>query len=105
MIDNKIFNLTTKKSKTNLENFLRPQWTWKTFTFIILVIILLTVVSIDLKINFISLFSNSLNYFGDIFSRMLPPDFSDFNSLVFSMIETIELQYLEHLLQLFYLFP
>ncbi len=91
MSDNKIFNLTTKKSKNNLENFLRPQWTWKTFIFIILVIILLTVVSIDLKINFISLFSNSLNYFGDIFSRMLPPDFSDFNSLVFSMIETIEI--------------
>ena len=91
MSDNKTFNLTKKKSGTDLENFLRPQWTWKTFVFIISVIILLTVVSIDLEIDFISIFSNSLNYFGDIFERMLPPDFSDFNSLVFSMIETIEI--------------
>ena len=91
MKNNKVFNLTTKKSKTNLENFLRPQWSWKSLIFIISIILLLILVSIDLNINFISLFSNSFNYFGDIFSRMLPPDFSDFNSLIFSMIETIEI--------------
>ena len=91
MRDNKIFNLTTKKSKTNLENFLRPQWTWKTFIFIISVIVLLTVVSIDLKINFINLFFNSSKYFADILGRMIPPDFSNFESLFFSMLETIEI--------------
>ena len=86
-----IVNLTLTKSKTDLEKYLRPQWSWKTIIFIFSTILLLTIVSIDLEINFISLFSNSLTYFGDIFSRMLPPDFSDFNSLFFSMIETIEI--------------
>ena len=56
MSDNKTFNLTKKKSRTDLENFLRPQWTWKTFVFIISVTILLAAVSIDLEINFISIF-------------------------------------------------
>ena len=85
MSDNKIINLTTNENKADLEKYLRPQWSWKTFIFIISLFLLLTLVSIDLKINFITLFSNSLEYFGDIFSRMLPPDFSDFNSLVFSI--------------------
>jgi phosphonate transport system permease protein len=91
MSEHKIINLTTNKNKSDLEKYLRPQWSWKTFVFIISTISLLTLVSIDLEINFISLFSNSLNYFGDILSRMLPPDFTDFNSLVFSMLETIEI--------------
>jgi phosphonate transport system permease protein len=91
MSSNKIINLNTNKDKSNLKKYLRPQWSWKTLIFIISIILLLTLVSIDLEINFLSLFSNSLNYFGDILSRMLPPDFSDFNLLVFSMIETIEI--------------
>ncbi len=91
MSENKIINLNKKKSKSEFEKYLKPQWSWRTFTFISATALILTLVSIDLQINFISLFSNSLNYFGDIFSRMLPPDFSDFNSLVFSMIETIEI--------------
>ena len=82
MSEDKIINLTTNKKKTELEEYIRPQWSWKTFVFIISIILLLTLVTIDLKINFISLFSNSLNYFTDIFSRMLPPDFSNFNSLI-----------------------
>ena len=91
MSDNKIVSLNSNKNKTNYEKYLRPQWSWKTFVFIVLTILMLTLVSIDLEINFITLFSNSFNYFGDILSRMLPPDFSDFNSLIFSMIETIEI--------------
>ena len=91
MSDKKIINFTVNKNKTELEKYLRPQWSKKTYIFIIITILLLTLVTIDLEINFISLFSNSLNYFGDIFSRMFPPDFSNFNSLVFSMIETIEI--------------
>ena len=91
MNNNKIVSLNSNKNKSDLEKYLRPQWSWKTFIFIILTILLLILVSIDLEINFISLFSNSLNYFGDIITRMLPPDFSDFNTLVISMIETIEI--------------
>ena len=62
-------------------------------------------VSIDLEISYISLFSNSLSYFGDIFSRMLPPDFSDFSSLVFSMIETIEIAILGTFIAIFLSIP
>ena len=91
MSNNKIVNLTANKNKADLEIYIRPQWSWKTLIFIIFTILLLILVSIDLEINFISLFSNSLNYFADIISRMLPPDFSDFKSLIFSMIETIEI--------------
>ena len=89
--NNKIIRLTSSKEKTDLEKYLRPQWSWKTFLFIISTILLLTLVSIDLEINFINLFSNSINYFTDILSRMLPPDFSNFKSLIYSMIETIEI--------------
>ena len=91
MIHKKIFNITRINHRENLEKLIRPQWSWKTFIFIISTILLLTVVIIDLEINFINLFSNSFKYFVDIFSRMLPPDFSNFNLLVYSMIETIEI--------------
>ena len=91
MNDNKVINLKKDKNKSELEKYLKPQWTWKTFVFIISIILLLTLISIDLNINFIDLFSNSFNYFTDIFSRMLPPDFSNFNLILFSMFETIEI--------------
>ena len=49
---------------------------------------------IDLEINFIKLFSDSSKYFGDILSRMLPPDFSNFKNLSYAMLETIEIAFL-----------
>ena len=73
------------------EKYLRSQWSWRTFVFITSGILLLTLIIIDLEINFINLFIDSIKYFSDIFSRMLPPDFSNFNELIFSMIETIEI--------------
>ncbi len=91
MNNSKIISLNKKKTTSDLKKYLRAQWTWRSFLTIGLTISILTIVSIDLEINYISLFSNSLNYFGDIFSRMLPPDFSEFKLLVFSMIETIEI--------------
>jgi phosphonate transport system permease protein len=91
MSDNNIVNLSVNNDKEKLEKYLRPQWSWKTIVFIISTILLLTLVSIDLEINFINLFSDSFKYFTDILSRMLPPDFSNFSSLIYSMIETIEI--------------
>ena len=91
MNDKDIIKLTENSQKENLEKYLRPQWSWKTITFIISAFILLTVVTIDLEINFINLFTDFFKYFADILSRMLPPDFSNFNDLVYSMIETIEI--------------
>ena len=91
MTKNKIVNLKKIKTETDFEKYVRPQWSWKTLIFICFTFLLLFFVCIDLEINFLTLFSNSFNYFGDIFSRMLPPDFSDLKKLVFSMIETIEI--------------
>jgi len=51
-------------------------------------------VVVDLEINFIKLFSDSTKYFGDILNRMLPPDFSNFSSLIYAMFETIEIAFL-----------
>ena len=79
------------KDYKKFEKYLRPQWSWKTFVLINSIILLLIIVSIDLEINFFNLFENSLKYFSDIFSRMLPPDFSNFTELTLSMIETIEI--------------
>ena len=75
----------------HLEKHLRPQWTWKTHALIVITIASLALITIDLKINFIKLFSNSSKYFADILGRMIPPDFSNFESLFFSMLETIEI--------------
>jgi len=75
----------------HLEKYLRPQWTWKTHALIVVTIATLALITIDLKINFINLFSNSSKYFADILGRMIPPDFSNFESLFFSMLETIEI--------------
>jgi phosphonate transport system permease protein len=75
----------------HLVKHLRPQWTWKTHALIVVTIATLALITIDLKINFIKLFSNSSKYFADILGRMIPPDFSNFESLFFSMLETIEI--------------
>ena len=48
----------------------------------------------DLEIDFIKLVSDSSKYFGDILSRMLPPDFSNLNKLIYAMFETIEIAFL-----------
>ena len=89
----------------NLEKYLKPQWSWKTFIFIISIIILLIVVTIDLEINFLSLFSDSYKHFLDIFSRMLPPDFSNFKELLYSMIETIEIAILGTFIAIIFSIP
>jgi len=78
----------------NLEKYLKSQWSWKTYVSLFSLILILIFVIIDLEINFIELFSDSTKYFGDIFSRMLPPDFSNFKNLIYAMIETIEIAFL-----------
>ncbi len=93
-MNHKISKLKKNNKTKDLEKYLRPQWTWKTHLFIITLVGLLTFVVIDLEINLIKLFSDSSKYFKDIFSRMLPPDFSNLKYLTFSMLETIEIAFL-----------
>ena len=94
MKTNNILKLEIDNKTKHLEKYLRSQWTWKTYTFIFSLLAALIFVVIDLEINFTKLFSDSSKYFGDILSRMLPPDFSNFKNLSYSMLETIEIAFL-----------
>ena len=89
-----IVKLEVNNKTKHLEKYIKPQWTWKTYLFLICLFSSIIFTVIDLEINLINLFSDSSKYFGDIFNRMLPPDFSNFNSLVGAMFETIEIAFL-----------
>ena len=78
----------------DLATYLKPQWSWKTLTTIGIFSFVLVFVVNDLEIDFIKLVTDSSKYFGDILSRMLPPDFSNLNELVYAMFETIEIAFL-----------
>ena len=93
-MEKNIPNLKINNKKKNLENYLKPQWSWKTLISIFLFCSILVFVVKDLEIDFIKLVSDSSKYFGDILSRMLPPDFSNLNQLVYAMFETIEIAFL-----------
>jgi len=94
MFNKNILKLEVNNKTKHLEKYLRSQWSWKTYFFIISLIAILILITIDLEINFIELFSDSSRYFGDIFNRMLPPDFSNFKNLSYAMLETIEIAFL-----------
>ena len=94
MMKKNILKLEIDNKTKHLEKYLRPQWTWKTYFFIFSLISILILITNDLEINFITLFSDSSKYFGDILGRMLPPDFSNFKNLIYAMLETIEIAFL-----------
>ena len=94
MMKKNILKLEIDNKTKHLEKYLRPQWTWKTYFFIFSLISILILITNDLEINFITLFSDSSKYFGDILARMLPPDFSNFKNLIYAMLETIEIAFL-----------
>ena len=85
----KVFN----KSK-DLATYLKPQWSWKTLITIGIFSFILVFIVNDLEIDFIKLVTDSSKYFGDIISRMLPPNFSNLNQLIYAMFETIEIAFL-----------
>ena len=93
MATDNILKLKVENKTKHLEKYIRPQWTWKTYLFIFALISSLIFVTIDLEINFVELFTDSSKYFGDIFNRMVPPDFSNFNNLISAMFETIEIAF------------
>ncbi len=89
-----ILELKINNKEKDLENYLKPQWSWKTFISIVLFFSILAFIVKDLEIDFIKLMSDSSKYFGDILSRMFPPDFSNLNELIYAMFETIEIAFL-----------
>ena len=93
-MEKKILELKVNNKDKDLEGFLKPQWSWKTLISIALFCSILVFIVKDLEIDFIKLVTDSSKYFGDILSRMLPPDFSNLNQLVYAMFETIEIAFL-----------
>ena len=93
-MDNNILKLKVNNKYKDLEKYLKPQWSWKTLTSIVLFSFILVFIVDDLEIDFFKLITDSSKYFGDILSRMLPPDFSNFSKLLYAMFETIEIAFL-----------
>ncbi len=93
-MQNNILKLEINNKTKHLEKYIKPQWTWRTYLFLLSLFAALTFTIIDLEINFIELFSDSSKYFGDILGRMSPPDFSNLKSLSLAMFETIEIAFL-----------
>ncbi len=93
-MNKKILELKVNNNKKDLEKYIQPQWSLKTLISIVVFIFVLVFVVKDLEINFIKLISDSSKYFGDILSRMLPPDFSNLSELIYAMFETIEIAFL-----------
>lgn len=88
-----------KESKTLLlQSYLRPQWGWRSYASITALVLLTALVTIDLEVNPLDLAMSASTYLVDIIGRMLPPDFSKFDELAFSMLETIEIGFLGTLL-------
>ena len=93
-MEKNILELKINNKNKDLDKYLKPQWSWKTLVFIVIFCFVLVFVVRDLEIDFIKLASDSSKYFGDILSRMLPPDFSNLNQLIYAMFETIEIAFL-----------
>ena len=89
-----ILELKIDNKEKNFEKYLKPQWSWKTFVSIALFTSALIFVVNDLEVDFVKLLSDSSKYFGDILSRMLPPDFTNLRELIYAMFETIEIAFL-----------
>jgi phosphonate transport system permease protein len=81
-----------------IETYLKAQWGWRSILGIVAFLIIYLLIIIDLEIDFSELLKNSFFYMKDVIGRMLPPDFSNFKSLMTSMLETIEIAMLGTLL-------
>ncbi len=93
-MERNVIKLKVDNKDKDLATYLKPQWSWKTLTTIGIFSFVLVFVVNDLEIDFIKLVTDSSKYFGDILSRMLPPDFSNLNQLIYAMFETIEIAFL-----------
>ena len=89
-----VIKLKVDNKDKDLATYLKPQWSWKTLATIGIFSFFLVFIVNDLEIDFIKLVTDSSKYFGDIISRMLPPDFSNLNQLIYAMFETIEIAFL-----------
>ena len=94
-----------ESNKRFLEAYIQPQWKWPTFISLSAFILLTILVIIDLKINPFELFQNTFLYLSDVIARMMPPDFTNLDRLIYSMIETVEMAFLGTLLAILLSIP
>ena len=68
-MEKNVLELKVNNKNKDLESHLKPQWSWKTFIFIVLFCSILVFIVKDLEIDFIKLVSDSSKYFVDIFVK------------------------------------
>ena len=93
-MERRVIKLKVDNKDKDITTYLKPQWSWKALSTIVIFSFVLVFVVNDLDIDFIKLATDSSKYFGDILSRMLPPDFSKIDELIYAMFETIEIAFL-----------
>lgn len=74
-----------------LSTYLRPQWGWPAYMLLGLVVAIIVGIGWHLGIDPLGLFRDSAKYMMDLLQRLLPPDFSDLDQLLLSMVETVEI--------------
>jgi len=94
-----------ESQRQHLVSYLRPQWGWPTLSGILVFVLIYAAIVIDLEVDFAQLVSDSINYIADVVGRMLPPDFSNFEQLMLSMLETVEIAMLGTLLAIILSIP
>lgn len=95
----------SESKKKFLEAYIQPQWKWPTFLSLSSLILLTGLAIVDLDINPIELFQNTFLYLSDVIKRMVPPDFSNIDGLLLSMLETVEMAFLGTLLAILLSIP
>ena len=91
--------------RKHLQSFLRPQWGWRTHIGFALFFAVFAAIAVDLEVNPKQLSSDGITYIADVVGRMLPPDFSNLNQLILSMLETVEIAMLGTLLSILLSIP
>jgi len=90
--DNIIKYETQEKAREDFfSSYLKPQWGLRAFIFIGAFIILTVLITLHLEIEPFGAIQNTFKYTVDLLKRLLPPDFSNFGTLIVAMIETIEI--------------
>ena len=68
-------------SNIYFNKLIRPQWGWKTYTVILVSILILLLTAVDLELNFFEVITNFGKYATDLLGRMFPPDTRDLKEM------------------------
>lgn len=88
-----------------LESYIKAQWGWRSYAVIATFLAVVGATVVDLEIDFAQLITDTFKYLTDVVGRMMPPDFSKFDALALSMLETIEIALLGTLLAIILSIP